>query len=62
MEASRPWSAQVVCSGLPLGLLLTRVSLAMHRNDPLDTTSPEQQAEMARYKYLPYTVGSGEDV
>jgi len=31
-------------------------------NDPLDTTSPEQQQEMARYKYLPYTVGSGEDI
>ena len=31
-------------------------------DDPLDTTSPEQQAEMARYKYLPYTVGLGEDI
>lgn len=34
----------------------------MRRDDPLDTTSPEQQAETARYKYLPYTVGLGEDI
>jgi len=57
---------QVGYSALQLGflpgLLLTRLSLASDSNDPLDTTSPEQQQEMARYKYLPYTVGSGEDI
>ena len=31
-------------------------------NDPLDTgPSPEEQQEMAKYKYLPYRVGIGEE-